>query len=499
MKNIYAIIFVLFTMASYAQNPAGKCYDVDYDTFLDDGLIRYIDLGNDDAFNTGDNLTIEGWVKAYDFAWNQKIAGKTNLSFNSGYIYGVGEGGIYHELFNPSQNTTLDGFIPPTPELSYYKHIAWTYEAGEKMISYINGVQVAEYNVGNTDINSNNDKMVIGVSPWGDYNAFMFFGQLDEFRVWNVARTVEEINASMFVPIDPNTEGLVGYYQFNEDSGEVIDSSPNALNGQWAAGADDSNRTDSWAVVGTGLIESTTDVHGLWNGIGLVDPRFTITENGLSMTASGMIEGNNYSVFGHNDASGLTTAEVPAGAPAGFQRLWREWYVQSLGDMTADLSFNLNQAAGGGDMLDDSQPAQNYTLMIRDINSDEFTFIDQAEINSGTQVIVFEDVPVGTYYVTIGVGSEPATVSVNEAPSAKELSIYPNPAISILNIVTDQWQNEPVMIDVFDMAGKRCMNEVIIKCANITDLDISGLSSGNYFVRLTASGDVVYNGKFLKE
>src|SRR4030095_13476416 len=54
-----------------------------------------------------------------------------------------------------------------------------------------------------------------------------FSGQLDEFRVWNVARTELEIRSSLFQTLSGTESGLVVNYHFNEGAGATTaDSAP---------------------------------------------------------------------------------------------------------------------------------------------------------------------------------------------------------------------------------------------------------------------------------
>jgi len=59
-----------------------------------------------------------------------------------------------------------------------------------------------------------------------------FIGVLDEVRIWNTARTEYELLENMNKEIDPATEGLLMYYQCNEevDAIEMIDATGNGYN-----------------------------------------------------------------------------------------------------------------------------------------------------------------------------------------------------------------------------------------------------------------------------
>lgn len=52
-------------------------------------------------------------------------------------------------------------------------------------------------------------------------------GEISEVRVWNVARTAEEIASNPYM-VDPHSEGLIAYWKFNEGTGsKIIDHTGN--------------------------------------------------------------------------------------------------------------------------------------------------------------------------------------------------------------------------------------------------------------------------------
>ena len=51
-------------------------------------------------------------------------------------------------------------------------------------------------------------------------------GMISECRIWNVVRTQDEIKDN-FYDVDPKTPGLLGYWKFNEGSGDIINVIPN--------------------------------------------------------------------------------------------------------------------------------------------------------------------------------------------------------------------------------------------------------------------------------
>jgi hypothetical protein len=107
-----------------------------------------------------------------------------------------------------------------------------------------------------------------------------FKGQMDEIRIWNVARTEEEIQANMYRELSGTEPGLIGYWKFDEGSGDTAyDSSPNNNDGMLYGGATwvvSSSPIVTWIYVDTTsgtvpvidsmIVEVTFDATGLYGG-----------------------------------------------------------------------------------------------------------------------------------------------------------------------------------------------------------------------------------------
>jgi hypothetical protein len=125
-------------------------------------------------------------------------------------------------------------------------HVAYTREASGLRRLYIDGVLAGEMQAA-AGGNFAETPLRIGHSNGGPLRAF--YGWIDEVRVWNIARTGAEITAAKNTTLTGAEPGLVGYWDFDEGLGDVVDDlSPTGHHGQLGhqAGPDDSD--PKWVV-----------------------------------------------------------------------------------------------------------------------------------------------------------------------------------------------------------------------------------------------------------
>lgn len=114
-------------------------------------------------------------------------------------------------------------------------HIALTYDQPlGKTAIYVNGSKWAGSDWGipgfdpNSDVGFNIGK--IPGFPWGERP---LYGKMCELRVWNVARTENQLKQNV-LGVDPKSDGLVLYYKLNGtevEEGGVITDSTGKING----------------------------------------------------------------------------------------------------------------------------------------------------------------------------------------------------------------------------------------------------------------------------
>lgn len=479
MKKItFTILLMMLAYISYSQTSSGNAYYIDYESWSTGGVMppEYINCGNNNLFNTGNELTIEAWFRSYDAGWNTKILGKMSNTLNNGYVMGQYLLMNYAEVFTPDHYEIQAGSIPLD---SAWIHFATTYKAGEKMKCYVNGILVGETAVSANPIASNNEPFIIGVAPW-DIHALQYFGHIDEVRIWNVARTIDQINNTIYKRLNGNETGLVAYYDFDVTSGNTLpDKSINGNNGTvmateywwWAT---------SYAPVGDSTMKNMNDIAAFWCGKNPTIGHVASTQKGLTMIGKISNMQPEYGLFGHNNATGITTDNIPAGFPSGFQRTAREWYVNKGGEVNADFLFDLNNAAGGSTALPSDKDVSFYTLLTRNNTSENFTAVSCANSKAGS-IITFKNAQLENKYYAIGVGD--ANIAppsqINESNKNTTIKIFPNPAKD--NICINNPTHLDLEISIFNINGKSCITHS--GNDDVLNINVKNLAKGIYLIR----------------
>jgi hypothetical protein len=209
------------------------------------------DLGADAP--TGDSArTLELWAKftgANSWTAEQSIIelGKPSQPDNGNNVFGIdmsgrkGAGGVFGPYTHGvSDNNGMNAmpFLDNTPENAGWLHLAWVYDptktpANTRLQFTVNGnvlptefVQ-SKYEASGSKLVLNTGYVLLGASQTFGNDGWE--GVMDELRIWNVARTPQQIKDTMKVIVKPDTAGLVAYYQFNEgDAANVGDANKKA-------------------------------------------------------------------------------------------------------------------------------------------------------------------------------------------------------------------------------------------------------------------------------
>jgi hypothetical protein len=118
--------------------------------------------------------------------------------------------------------TRFDMLVDNFFTLNKWTHVAWV-KNGTTYIVYKNGVQVA------TRTAPASVELPAGNFWLGKVDNFLI-GALDEVRVWNTAKTAQEITANLGSEYNGNETGLAAYYNFNQGTAAGSNTSITTLN-----------------------------------------------------------------------------------------------------------------------------------------------------------------------------------------------------------------------------------------------------------------------------
>lgn len=218
-----------------------------------DGTNDYVSMAYNSSLslNSG-SFTIEYWAKPSlvdgNFHW---VVSKSNTNTNLDYLIGLDATNKWRFT---ARNLAIDVLGTSVPVVGTYYHVAGVFN-GTTALLYVNGVlEASSSSVGSSISNSSN--LLIGARDAASPNQF-FAGDIDEVRIWNVARTQCEIKTYMNAEIPSTVSGLVANYHFNEGSSGLNNASVSTATD--AAGTNDgtlynfslAGTTSNWVVPGS--------------------------------------------------------------------------------------------------------------------------------------------------------------------------------------------------------------------------------------------------------
>ena len=166
--------------------------------------------------------TIEFWAFVKTSSWvgdaNTLFFYGTNNRVADGF--GLDFGGVPGTI-DPFTNAIFDNDNQPSglgTSSDQWAHFAMTWD-GTTVRAFVNGVERA------TKTSTVAQKtLMTGRTPLtiGGYAPAFFNGYIDEFRVWNVARSAADITRTMHTTLTGAEPGLVGYWKFDETSGTTV-------------------------------------------------------------------------------------------------------------------------------------------------------------------------------------------------------------------------------------------------------------------------------------
>lgn len=193
-----------------------------------DGTNDYVDMGAGSATLSLPSFTIEAWVKADVTSSTRGVIDKFSLSQAKGFSIYIQSGKLY--FLTGSGGGSYDWLKDNTRSAcsaNTWYHVAAVYDGTTKYL-YVNGSLAAKKTVAYSTSSVN---LVVGVA-YSSPKTYFFDGLIDEVRIWNTARTSDQINSYKDTELTGSESGLVGYWNLNEGTGTTTtDLSPSGNNG----------------------------------------------------------------------------------------------------------------------------------------------------------------------------------------------------------------------------------------------------------------------------
>ena len=221
---------------------AGATASVDISVFtglgsaLDlDGSDDYVSVPSSSAldFGVSDPFTFEAWVNLDGTGESeQNILSKGDDQTGVAFRWGIYTSGTFF-MWNNNHHIYLNGVF--NDHWNEWTHVAASSD-GSTLKMYVNGEESfsGSWQLNQTSALSGAE-LTIGTDSHGRY----INGQIADVRIWNVARSTDEINSNYRRRVDPSSAGMIANYLFESDQ-QVVNSSSdqNKLpNGSYLNGA----------------------------------------------------------------------------------------------------------------------------------------------------------------------------------------------------------------------------------------------------------------------
>ena len=185
-----------------------------------DGEEEFLTLNHDDSYNIGNEFTIEAWILAEEwrqFQWQGSIVNKDNQGPDRGFAFRCGDNGILSFVM-AVDNVWQEAFTGQIMNANQWHHVAAVIDNGTITL-FIDGQPSASHSFSGTISHSTDMSINIGGSPgFGGRN---FNGVIDEIRIWNTARTQQELLDNSTIDLSGTEDNLVAYFPMNEGTGAI--------------------------------------------------------------------------------------------------------------------------------------------------------------------------------------------------------------------------------------------------------------------------------------
>jgi uncharacterized repeat protein (TIGR01451 family) len=195
---------------------------------FDFGSSTYVSVTQDVTLDLAGTGSLEAWI--YPTAFDADAGIVIKGTGNACYAFGLGGGALFSGgasnnigfvLYDTTGTKHLLTDVADTLVANQWYHIAcvWDISAAPTMAIYVNGILGASTPAAVPDVRSNVEDLTIGTQ---NISPADFSGLIDDVRIWNTARTENEIRSFMcknVVPFPTPDPELVTYLMLDEGSG----------------------------------------------------------------------------------------------------------------------------------------------------------------------------------------------------------------------------------------------------------------------------------------
>jgi len=414
-RFFFSILITLTFSTAFAQN----------EQLQFDGTDDFCNVPNAEVlFSNLDVFTFEAWLNTTDISNFPIFIGGSSNSI----IFGLTSSGAVAFTTSTDIVYSLPGKFPADGIWHHVACVRTGPNPGQGKI-YIDGIDQTDpaFNTPGTTLTLSGD-LTFGVG----LTTFFLNGAMDEIRIWSVERSQANINNNMNVELAGNEAGLIGYWKFNEGSGqEILDSQTNGTQHNGTLGADNNPASD--------------------DPTRIQDPALPLPVELVSLTSS--VNGNTV------ELSWITGSEIN------------------------NLGFDVERKSENSDFTKVGFVSGNGTTT----EFSNYSFIDVVS-NAGTYYYRLKQIDFdGTSQY-----SNDVSVEVETIPMAFSLQQnYPNPFNPSTKIKFSLAAESNVTLTVFDIMGQEVANLIngnLEAGSHEFNFDASNLNSGVYFYRINTTG-----------
>ena len=244
MKKYFVLVFTLTILLVYSTGLMAQNNCLDFD-----GTNDYVEANSlTTPLSSAGSFTIECWFNGDEISsstGNQILWGINGPTSNpnTNIIMFAVHGDVLKVYDGNASGYTATTII----EQNNWYHVAFVKSSGNSFVVYLNGVE--ELTGSQTTAIPPGNTFSIG-QEWDTNPSDFFDGKIDDFRVWNNARTETEIRQNMYKELVGNESGLFAYYKFNETSGTNANDEISNNNDGTLTDMDDSDWVVSSAMFG---------------------------------------------------------------------------------------------------------------------------------------------------------------------------------------------------------------------------------------------------------